>query len=140
MGSKKVLVIVAALVACLAIGSMTVATAKTKKKTKKFPATITLAVTTTTNPYLPYNPGAGKFSGRVSSGGPKGCRSGRTVTVTGPIGGTGTTDNNGDYAIPTSAAPPAGTYTATVAKRVINNKKKKKKFICKAASTSVTIP
>ena len=138
MRSKKVLVIVAALVACLAIGSVTVATAKVKKK--KFPATITLAVTTTTSSYAPYNPGAGKFSGRVSSGGPKGCRSGRTVTVTGPTGGSGTTDNNGDYSIPTTVAPPAGTYTATVAKRVILKKKKKKKFICKAASTSVTVP
>jgi hypothetical protein len=137
MRSKKVLVIVAALVACLAIGSVTVAEAKFKKK--KFPATITLAVTTTTNPYLPYNPGAGRFSGHVASGGPKGCRSGRSVSVAGPLSGTGTTDNNGDYSIPTAVAPPHGTYTATVAKRKIVKKKKHKKFICKAATTTVTI-
>jgi hypothetical protein len=135
MRSKKVLVIVAALVACLAIGSATVATAKTKKK--KFPATITLTISP--NPYSPYNSGPGSFSGRVSSGGPKGCRSGRSVTVTGPISGAGTTNNNGNYSIPTNVAPPPGTYTATVAKRVINKKKKKKKFICKAASTTATV-
>lgn len=135
MRSKKVLVIVAALVACLAIGSVTVASAKFKKK--KFPATISLAVTKTQNPYLPYNQGAGNFSGTVSSGGPKGCRSGRTVTVGGPIGGSGTTNTTGNYLIPTSGAPPAGNYTATVAKRKIIKKKKHKKIICKAASTTV---
>ena len=45
MRSKKVLVIVVALVACLAIGSATVATAKTKKK--KIASTITLAISST---------------------------------------------------------------------------------------------
>jgi hypothetical protein len=139
MRSKKVLVIVAALVACLAVGSVTVASAHILKK-KKFPATISLTVTKTQNPNPPYSQGAGSFSGHVGSGGPKGCRSGRSVTVTGPVSGAGTTNGNGDYFIPTSVAPPAGSYTATVAKRVIVKKKKHKKFICKAASVTVTFP
>jgi hypothetical protein len=138
MRTKKVLVIVAALVACLAIGSVTVASAKFKKK--KFPATISLAVTTTQAPYAPYNQGAGNFSGHVGSGGPKGCRKGRSVSVAGPTSGAGVTNFAGDYSIPTAVAPPSGTYTATVAKRKIIKKKKHKKFICKAASTTVTVP
>jgi hypothetical protein len=136
MRSKKVLVIVAALVACLAIGSVTVATAHILKK-KKFPATITLAVTAT---QPPYSQGAGNFSGHVSSGGPKGCRKGRSVTVAGPTGGAGVTNFNGDYSIPAAATPTPGTYTATVAKRKIIKKKKHLKIICKAASVSVVVP
>ena len=135
MRTKKVLVIVAALVACLAVGSVTVATAHILKK-KKFPATITLAVTTAP----PYNQGAGNFSGHVASGGPKGCRKGRSVTVAGPTGGTGLTNFNGDYSIPAAAAPTPGTYTATVAKRKIIKKKKHTKYICKSASVSVVVP
>ena len=81
MRSKKVLVIVAALVACLAIGSATVATAK-KKKTKKITTTISLAVAVTpSSPYAPYPPGTGAFSGKVKAKGPSGCRKRRTVTI-----------------------------------------------------------
>ena len=99
MRSKKVLVIVAALVACLAIGSATVATAK-KKKTKKITTTISLAVAVTpASPYAPYPPGTGIFSGKVKAKGPSGCRKNRTVTISrgGPIVGQVGTDPNGNY-------------------------------------------
>ena len=142
MRSKKVLVIVAALVACLAIGSATVATAK-KKKTKKITTTISLAVAVTpAGPYNPYPPGTGTFSGKVSAKGPSGCRKGRTVTISrgGPIVGQVGTNSNGNYTLAIPTAPPAGTYTAFVPKKVIK-KKNGKKTICKAAtSPPVVVP
>ena len=136
MRSKKVLVIVAALVACLAIGSATVATAK-KKKTKKITTTISLAITVTpASPYAPYSPGAGTFSGRVKAKGPSGCRKGRTVTISrgGGIVAQVGTNSNGDYTFVLPTEPPAGTYTAFVPKKVIK-KKNGKKTICKAATS-----
>ena len=143
MRSKKLLVIVAALVACLAIGSATVATAK-KKKTKKITTTISLAVTVTpAGPYAPYPQGSGTFSGKVKAKGPSGCRKNRTVTISragSPIVGQVGTDPNGNYTLSIPAAPPAGTYTAFVPKKVIK-KKNGKKTICKAAtSPPVVVP
>ena len=136
MRSKKLLVIVAALVACLAIGSATVATAK-KKKTKKITTTISLAVAVTpSSPYAPYPPGSGVFSGKVSAKGPSGCRKNRTVTISrgGPIVGQVGTNPSGNYTLSIPTAPPAGTYTAFVPKKVIK-KKNGKKTICKAATS-----
>jgi hypothetical protein len=140
MRSKKVLVVVAALIACLAIGSATVATAHILKK-KKFPATITLSVQVNpANP--PYNQGSGRFSGTVTSGGPKKCHSGRSVTFSGPTPVPGTTTNgSGGYSSTVSSRPAGGSYTATVAKRKIVKKKKHLLIICKAATSApVAVP
>ena len=147
MRSKKVLVIVAALVACLAIGLVPAATAK-KKKTKKFPATITLSVTVTEpSPYSPYTEGSGIFSGKVSSGGPQACRAGRTVTISrgGTFAAQVATQTNGDYSVTVPFRPPAGTYTASVPKITVKKKdkktgKKKKKKCLAATSNPVVVP
>ena len=136
MPRKRFLVAVTALIACLAIGSATVATAK--PKTKKVKTTITLAVTLTNpSPYAPYTPTGATFSGQVSAKGPSGCRKNRAVTVSRI--GTVTTQSNGNYSISVSTRPEPGTYTASVDKKVI--KKKKKKFVCsKATSPPVVVP
>ena len=138
MRNKRALIIVAALVTCLAIGSAEVASAKLKKK--KIPTTISLAVNIThASPYAPYTPASTTFSGNVFAKGPSGCRKGRTVTVS-TVGPT-LTDSNGHYSISVPYVAPPGTYTASVAKRVIVKKKKGKKFICKkAVSPPVTVP
>jgi hypothetical protein len=140
MPMKRVLVAVTALVACLAIGSASVATAK--PKTKNVTTTITLSIAVT--PYTPYSPGSGTFSGKVSAKGPSGCRKNRTVTISrgGPIVGQVVTDPNGTYSLTIPTAPPAGTYTASVEEKVVKKgKKQKKKFICSAAtSPPVVVP
>lgn len=128
---RMVLVAVTGLVACLAIGSTTVATAKLRKTPVK--TTISLSVTDT-------SPGPGAtFSGQVSAKGPSGCREGRAVTVSriGPVA----TQSDGSYSISYPYQPEPGTYTAAVAKKVINNTKKNKKFICtKAVSPPFMVP
>ena len=137
MRNKKALIVVAALVACLAIGSAEVATAKLKKK--KITTTISLAVTLTpASQYAPYTQASTTFSGQLFAKGPSGCRKGRDVTVSSI--GTTTTDPNGRYSITIPYLAPPGTYTASVDKRVIKKKKKGKKFICtKAVSPPVTV-
>ena len=147
MRSKKVLVIVAAVVACLAIGLVPAATAK-KKKTKKFPATITLSISTTDpSPYAPYAGGSGTFSGKVSSGGPQKCRAGRTVTISrgGIFAAQTATQTTGSYSVTVPFRPPAGTYTASVPKITVKQKdkktgKKKKKKCLAATSNPVVVP
>jgi hypothetical protein len=137
MRSKKVLVIVAAVVACLAIGLVPAATAK--KKTKKFPATITLSVSVTEP--SPYTQGSGTFSGQVSSGGPKKCRAGRTVTISrgGTFAAQVATQSNGTYSVTVGAKPPGGTYTASVPKITVKNKKTGKKKKCLAATSNPVV-
>jgi hypothetical protein len=138
MRTKRVLIAVTALIACLAIGSPTVATAKTKKK--KITTTITLGITSNE----PYSPGSATYSGQVKAKGPSGCKKGRVVSIFNgatQVDGTVLTGPSGSYSLtqPLPAAP--GTYTAVVAKRVITKKKKGKKFICKAAtSNAVVVP
>jgi len=144
MRSKKVLVIVAALVACLAIGSATVATAK--PKTKKITSTITLAISATPpSPYAPYSPGSAIYSGQVKAKGPSGCKKGRVVSIfngTTQVDGSVVTGPGGFYSLTQPLAPAPGTYTAVVAKRVIKKgKKQKKKFVCQAATSApVVVP
>jgi hypothetical protein len=139
MRRKKVLVVVTALIACLAIGSATVATAKPKKKKVTTTITLSIQVTPPSPYYPPYDPyGKATFSGKVSAKGPSGCRKNRTVTISrgGPIVGQVTTNSDGSYSLTIQTAPPPGTYTASVEKKVVKKgKKKKKKFICSAATS-----
>ena len=141
MRTKRVLVAVTALIACLAIGSATEATAKTK--TKKIATTITLGITSTPpSAYAPYSPGSAVYSGQVKAKGPSGCKKGRVVSIFNgatQVNGSVLTGPGGFYSLtqPLPAAP--GTYTAVVAKRVISKKKKGKKFICKAATSNVVV-
>src|SRR3954452_9600946 len=97
---KRVSIAVAALIACLAI-ALIPATAAGKVKVKKFPATVTLAVSVVepTGGYTPSG-GSATFSGQVSSGGPAICRSARPVTITG-IGGIfhATTNGTGGFSV-----------------------------------------
>jgi hypothetical protein len=131
---KRISIAFVALAACLMVALVPAATAK--KKVPKFAPTITLAVAVTepattisNDPYAPApltTPGAGRFSGQVSSGGPKGCVSSRPVTVfrNGVAVTQVTTNGSGAYTVTVAARPPAGTYTATVPKKVIKKKNK----------------
>jgi hypothetical protein len=139
---KRISIAVVALAACLMVALVPAATAK-KKKVKTFAPTITLAVAVTPAtagspgspgdqytpavPAVPATPGAGRFSGQVSSGGPSGCESSRPVTVfrNGIAVTQVTTNGSGAYTVTVAARPPAGTYTATVPKKVIKKKNKK---------------
>jgi hypothetical protein len=133
---KRISIAVVALVACMAVAFVPTATAK-KKRVKTFAPTVTLAVAITEpatsisdDPYAPApltTPGAGRFSGQVSSGGPSGCVSSRPVTVfrNGIAVTQVTTNGSGAYTVTVAARPPAGTYTATVPKKVIKKKNKK---------------
>jgi hypothetical protein len=131
MQRKRVFIGVAALVACVAIGSATVAVARLHKVGVK--TTITLSET----PAVP-GPGA-TFSGQVSAKGPSGCLAGRTVTVSriGPV----QTQPDGSYSIAYPYQPEPGTYTANVTHKVIKDRKKNKRFVCnKAVSAPIVVP
>jgi hypothetical protein len=153
---KRFSIAATALVASLAIGMAAVSTTAgatggdhvaevaKKKKTKTFPATISLTVTVT--PASTYSPGSGNFSGSVSSGGPAGCRAGRPVTISrnGASFVSTTTAANGSYNVTVNTAPPPGQYTASTPKIVIKKKgkknpktgkRKKKKIVCLGATT-----
>jgi hypothetical protein len=139
---KRVLVAVTAMVACLAIGSATVATAK--PKTKNVTSTITLAISSTPpSLYAPYSPGSATYSGQVKAKGPSGCKKGRVVSIFNgatQVDGSVLTGPGGFYSLKLQLAPAPGTYTAVVAERVIKKgKKQKKKFICKAATSAPVV-
>jgi hypothetical protein len=143
---KRVSIAVMALVACLAIVAVPAATAK-KKKVKKFPTTISLAVSVSSSSD-PYAPAAGTASGRVASArGPQACRAGRTVSILrngAPTGLTVITQTDGSYSLTFPSKPAAGSYTASVPKVVIKKTNKKtgvvKKKKCLAAtSNTVTV-
>ena len=131
MHKKRVLVGVTALVACLAIGSATMAVARLHKRAVK--TTITLSE----SPALP-GPGA-TFSGQVFAKGPPGCKAARLVTVSriGPV----ETQSDGSYSIAYPYQPEPGTYTANVTRKVIKDTKKNKRFVCtKAVSAPIVVP
>jgi hypothetical protein len=170
---KRFLVALTALIASLAIGLATVSTTagaaggdhvaqvakkkckkgkkgKKKCKKKKFAATMSLNVSVTAG--STYSAGAVIYSGVVSSGGPKGCRSGRTVTIArnGAPAASVATNGSGSYSLTVNADPGPGQYVASTAKRVIRkkgkknkktHKRKKRKFVCRGAvSATVTVP
>ena len=140
MPTKKVLVAVTALIACLAIGSATVATAKPKKK--KVTTTISLTITVTPpSPYAPYSPGSGTFSGQVSAKGPSGCRKNRTVTISrgGPAVGQVGTDSNGGYLSRCRPHRPPARIRRRCRRR--SSRRSAKKTVCLAAtSPPVVVP
>ncbi len=130
---KRLSLIALALVACLAIGSASLAVAGpglTKVKTK-----VTLAYTSVGPP--PY--GQSNFHGKVKSK-KRVCRKGRKVRVknvdTGTIFGKAKTNKKGRYFISAGSGAPKGTYVAKVKKK----KLKKKGIVCKKAkSAKVTV-
>jgi hypothetical protein len=135
---RKLSVMVLALVACLAVGAVTVSAAKTKVKTKvsvnfsgKFGGG-----NPTGNPYSPYNPITfnGEFSGKVK--GKKGCKKNRKVTISRGIG-SAKSSSSGKYAVKVNTVPAAGNYTATVKKKKF--KKAGNKIICKKAKATVNV-
>jgi hypothetical protein len=95
-------------------------------------------------PLAPYSPGSATYSGQVKAKGPSGCKKGRVVSIFNgatQVDGSVLTNPGGFYSLTQQLAPAPGTYTATVAKRVIKKKKKHKKFICKAATSApVVVP
>lgn len=132
----KKFAIASALVLCVAVGLSTTATAK--KKTIKVNSEITATFHKGSGPYSPYTQDS--FSGQVTAKKGK-CKKGRTVSVSG-VGVTTKTDSSGAWSLAVGTAGP-GTYTASVAKKVItkkktkpNGKKKKKKIVCKAATAA----
>jgi hypothetical protein len=127
---KKSFALAIALIACLVVGSVTVAVGN--PQTKKVKTTLTLNYTQSGT--APYNQSV--FSGQVKA--KKGCKKNREISIPG-VGAT-TSDNSGKYSISTSSAVAPGTYQATAAK-----KKRKKgngtKIICKkGVSNTVTVP
>jgi hypothetical protein len=118
---KRPLMIAAALVACLALGSIT--TAMAGPKTKNVSSTISFAFKDAGNPtYNPYD--RDSFEGKV--GAKKGfCRKNRRVVVTnngtGQIVGKARTDQDGGYSVDATPGvnagpyqPSSGTYRAKV--------------------------
>ncbi len=148
---RKLSVIAIAVVACLAIGSVTVAVAKTK--TKKVATTVTASFTPgplvpvdPANPYSPMRPGSGTFGGKVKSDSDN-CKSNRSVSVTSPNGTTLGKDksaDNGKWDVQiVNTIIVAGDYEVEVAKRTITKKKKngdKIKTVCKPAHKTVVVP
>jgi hypothetical protein len=137
MSTKKALLGVIALIACLAVCTPTVATAKTKKK-KNIRTTIGMTVTTTNAG--PYSPDSTTVFGNVRAKGPKGCTRGRTVAIfrDGLHVATSVTGQSGEYSASIEGSS-SGNWQAGVTSRVIKKKKKHKKFICKLAVTGVVV-
>src|SRR5262249_39778254 len=137
---KRVSIAVMALIICMAVALVPQAAAK--KKVKKFPATISLAIQRI--PATTYTSGSSTLSGTIASGGPAQCRAGRSVTVTGPPGNFPTSTNaTGAYRVDVQTFVPNGTYSASTPKVVVKKKNKNtgvvKKKVCKPGSTSVTL-
>ena len=131
---KRRFAIALALVACLTLGSVSLAIGK--PGVKKVDTTVTLTYAQTGTP--PYHQSV--FSGQVKA--KKSCKKAREITVrntgTGAVVGTTTSTSNGSYSISTSAAP-AGTYQAEAAKKV-RKQNNGTKIVCKAGtSNTVTV-
>jgi len=137
MRNKKVLVVVMALVACLAVGFVTEAAAKKKKIKVRTSVTLTVTTSHTGGPYGPSS-AQGTFSGTVSAR--KKCQKGRRVTILKngvAIGSTFSSGTGGYQAVFSGAG--SGSYQAQVAKK--KRKTKKAIIICKATiSGPVTVP
>jgi hypothetical protein len=136
MRTKRGLPVVLALIACLAVGSATIAMGKTKKK--RISTTISMTVTTTNAG--PYTEASARAYGNVSARGPKGCTKGRRVVIfrNGLLVATVLTGKGGAYSV-TFTGSSSGNWQAGVTDRKIKKKKKHKKYICKLAATGVVV-
>ena len=121
-----------ALVACIAVGAVTMAATKTKVKTK---VSVDFSGKTTGG-NSPYTQGTfeGHFAGKVKA--KKGCKKNRRVNVSGGIGST-KSDKSGNFDLEVSKKPAADDYTATVKKKKLN--KGGKKIVCKRGKDTVHI-
>ena len=148
---SKLRVLVMALVACVAVGSVTVAVAKPgddkKPKIKKIKTKVKITYQAgqgpgTYNPYQPYDPydpngTNATFTGKVKA--KKDCDRRRKVTVSG-LGRTSTSkDGQFSFTFPGSSATPGNYKVRVKGKRYSRgNGDRKKKFKCKP--TEKTIP
>jgi hypothetical protein len=145
---KKLVVLVLALVACVAVGAVTVASAKPKPVVKVNTTIKNLAFTGsfsggTYNPSVPgyYTPVVfnGKFSGKLKAA--KRCKKHRKIKITGPSGLLGKTNSAGsgafDLSFTNSTGVTPGEYTVKVKKKTIN--RKKQTIICKKTAKSITL-
>ena len=118
-----------ALIACLALGSVSMAVGN--QGVKKVKTKVTLNYTKKGNP--PYN--QSEFSGKVKA--KKKCKKHRKIKIPG-VGKTRSA-KNGTYSISLNSAAPSGTYQATAKKKKI--RKHHKKIVCKRGkSNTVTVP
>jgi hypothetical protein len=132
---KRLSLIVVALIACVAVGSVAVVTAK-PSHTKKVKSKISLKYKQSGDP--PYSESA-TFKGKVKGkkGGRKVCKKHRKVKVRPGIGKV-KTNKKGKYSISLNAKPPSGSYTAKVKKKKVH--KHHKKIVCKKkTSKPVTV-
>jgi hypothetical protein len=127
---KRVSMVLLALVACIAVGAVTMATAKTKVKTK---VSVHFSGKSTSG-NSPYTQGTfeGHFAGKVK--GKKGCKKNRKVRITPGIGST-KSDNTGNYDVKVTTKPAAGNYTATVKKKKFT--KGGEKIVCTKATDTI---
>jgi hypothetical protein len=136
---RKLTVLVFALVACIAVGAVTMATAKTTKVKTEVSVDFSGKFSggnPTGNPYSPYTPITfnGDFAGKVK--GKKGCKKSRKVTISGGIGST-KSNKSGNYDVAVSKVPASGDYTATAKKKKF--KKNGNKIVCKKAKDTVHV-
>ena len=116
--------IVTALIACLALGSVSMAVGA--QGVKKVKTKVTLDYTKS---------GSGQYSQSVFDGkvkAKKGCKKNRKVNIPG-VGST-KSSNNGSYSISLNRAAQNGTYQATAKKKKI--KKNGKKIVCKKGKSN----
>ena len=121
---KKRFAIVMALVACLGVGSVSLAVGK--PGVKKVKTNITLNYTKKGNP--PYD--QSEFSGKVKA--KNGCKKNRKVKI--PSIGITKSSSDGSYSVSLNKAAPSGTYQAPAKKKKI--KKHGKKIVCKKAKSN----
>jgi pyruvate kinase len=123
---RKILVLVLALVAIFAVGSVTAFAGKTKK--------VETSVTIKFKAGDAYYEQGDEFSGKVSA--KKKCKQQRKVIIKAESGsnvGKTLTANNGKYSLTVDNVDPGEYYYAKVKKRTY--KKGKKKIVCKSAKS-----
>jgi hypothetical protein len=148
----KLRVLVMALVACFAVGSVAVAVAKPddnkKPKIKKIKTKVKVnyqagQAPSTYNPYAPYDPydpdgTNASFTGKVKA--KKDCDRRRKVSISG-LGQTSTSkDGQYSFTLPTNAASPGNYKVRVKGKRYSRGSgDRKKKFKCKPTEKTLTI-
>jgi hypothetical protein len=116
--------IVTALIACLALGSVSMAVGA--PGVKKVKTKVTLDYTKSGNP--PYD--QSEFSGKVKA--KKGCKKNRKVII--PDVGSTKSSSSGSYSISLNRAAPGGTYQAKAKKKKLS--KNGKKIVCKKGKSN----